>query len=105
MLDSRSIVGQLHDWLSEDAPDQEVHALIDLPDTGWVRVTAFTPVGDLFKLTYRPLVAPAEPCPDVELVCPVSAVIAVRRCACGSPFGIADYLREFFRPDTSQPAP
>lgn len=104
MLDSRSIVGQLDEWLSEDAPDQEIHALVDLPDTGWVKVTAFAPVGDLFKLDYRPLVAPAHPGPDVELVCPVSAVIAVRRCPRGLPFEIADYLHEFFRPDTSPPA-
>lgn len=79
MDDCRSILGQLHVWLADRGARDQIQALIDLPDVRWVEILAFAQGGDLLTLTYRAL----PPCKSrnaiVHLVCPASALVAVRK--------------------------
>lgn len=79
MPDNTAQLNELHDWLNDDSGKYEVHALLKLPGIDWVKIVALTEEDDVLRLTYRGLSLGGYLAGDIDMVCPKSALTAVRR--------------------------
>lgn len=80
-MNADELIGQIYTWLEKADENFDIEVLLDLPEMEWVKVQSLTDRGeDLINLSYlKGGLSALLSKRAIELVCPRTAVKAIRR--------------------------